>query len=723
MNYRELPKEQIIYDFKLDDIDFNEDDRDDLNRNINYMPEYSRVYENMRDALTIDKQGYNVYLIDDFSKNKLKNIKEFINETMNNKIELQDICYVVMKDIKNPRVLFLRSGKGKKLKSMLKKIQSIYAKSTYEFYNGYEDKQKKLLVENIQKKRNYLISKIIEMAKNEGFVIGNDVIVKVSSAIKNVEEMLSEVRKADDDKAFNLLIALTDEINDSSEVAQLIQKYPPAPVPKISASRIAGEVNVSWEASSSTGNLEYILVRKENTFPNNIEDGTIVYKGKELSFTDADLKKSVVYYYCLFVLRVGVASNAAKVIEPIVIVDNVSNIKSIGGDGLVTITWDKPATVTEVKVWKYKGDSQPGSPDGFESIPCKRLDGVTITGLENGARYWFSICAFHTISGQAYPAESNLINAVPQKPAKPLENFTVLYEDEIFQAQWEESDWDTILFYTQKKPEYAIGAIYNLEDLLNTYTKIDVSLKSLTEAEFTLNFIGECYIIPGVINATNVILNHAAYVSSVPPVKDITYDMNASGTELYVNFTWPKKIQRTAMFYRMDDYPHGPDDPLAGKIECSKRQYESNEGLLVTNPVNGVYYAIIYTYYEGEGHRIYSEGIKTVINNEPQRDVYYSFKYKKGFLSKKRTLTLTVKSSGTFMFPQFAIIGKFKSVPLKRGDGDVVCSLSEETEIRGTRTYDFDVDDIRSGTKLKLFFLNDKQYKKYRVLNDGTNEI
>jgi predicted ATP-dependent protease len=169
MNYRELPKEQIIYDFKLDDIDFSEDDRDDLNRNVNYMPEYSRVYENMRDALTIDKQGYNVYLIDEFSKNKLENIKKFINGTMKNKIELQDICYIVMKDIKNPKVLFLTSGKGKKLKNMLKKIQNIYAKSTYEFYNGYEDKQKKSLLQSIQKKRSYLISKIVEMSKNEGF--------------------------------------------------------------------------------------------------------------------------------------------------------------------------------------------------------------------------------------------------------------------------------------------------------------------------------------------------------------------------------------------------------------------------------------------------------------------------------------------------------------------------------------------------------------------------
>ena len=577
--------------------------------------------------------------------------------------------------------------------------------------------------QDINDKKYYSAEIKINQAKNDGFVIGNDVIAKVSSAIKNVEEKLSEIRKAEGDKAFNPLIALTDEISDSIEVAQLIQKYPPDSVSQLSAKRNASVVTSTWSASTSSGNLEYVLVRKENTYPNNTTDGTIVYKGKELSFTDAALEKSIVYYYSLFVLRVGVSSNATKVIEPVVIVDNVSNIKSIGGDGLVTLSWNKPDTVTEVKVWKYKGDSQPTSTEDFESVSSKRLDGATITGLENGARYWLRICAFHTISGLSYPAESSLINAVPQKPAIPLEHFTVLYKDEIFQAKWEQSEWDTILFYTQNKPDYAVGVIYNLNDLLGTYKKVDMSLKSLTEAEFTLNFIGECYIIPGVINATNVILNNAAYVSSVPPVKDISYDMNAAGTELYVNFAWPKKIERTAMFYRMDTYPESPDDPLARKIECSKKQYESNEGILILNPVKGVYYTSIYTYYEGEGRRIYSEGIKTIINNEPQQDVYYSFKYKKALLSKKRTLYLTIKSSGTFMFPQFTIIGKLKSVPLKRGDGDIICSVSEETEVKEHHTFEFDVDDIRSGTKLKLFFLNDKQYKRYKVLNEGINEI
>ena len=41
----------------------------------------------------------------------------------------------------------------------------------------------------------------------------------------------------------------------------------------------------------------------------------------------------------------------------------------------------------------------------------------------------------------------------------------------------------------------------------------------------------------------------------------------------------------------MDSYPTGIDDPLAHKIECSKRQYEANEGILISNPAKGTFYA------------------------------------------------------------------------------------------------------------------------------------
>lgn len=130
----------------------------------------------------------------------------------------------------------------------------------------------------------------------------------------------------------------------------------------------------------------------------------------------------------------------------------------------------------------------------------------------------FAISAGHTLNGKTYFSEKAYLSAVPQKPAKPLQDFSVQLIDEVFQAKWTQSEWDVILFYAKQKPEYAVGTIYDLNELLSKYEKIDINLKSLTEAEFRLNFVGECYIVPGVINASNVILNVASYISSVPRV-------------------------------------------------------------------------------------------------------------------------------------------------------------------------------------------------------------
>lgn len=168
---RELSKEKIIYDFKLSDIDFDNQGKGDINETFKFIPEYKEVYEKIYSALKIKKEGYNIYFIDDFSRDKLENIIEFIKATMQNKTPLQDICYVVIKDIKKPKALFLTAGKGKELKSMLKKIQRKYFECTYEFYNGSSNNEKEILIKELYKVRNTLINKILEVSKNEGFAL------------------------------------------------------------------------------------------------------------------------------------------------------------------------------------------------------------------------------------------------------------------------------------------------------------------------------------------------------------------------------------------------------------------------------------------------------------------------------------------------------------------------------------------------------------------------
>jgi len=214
------------------------------------------------------------------------------------------------------------------------------------------------------------------------------------------------------------------------------------------------------------------------------------------------------------------------------------------------------------------------------------------------------------------------------------------------------------------------------------------------------------------------------YDNYVNLTKNISFDINSAATEMYVNFTWPKKIDRSLLVYRMDSYPTGIDDPLAHKIECSKRQYEANEGILISNPAKGTFYAEVYTYFESDGHRVYSDACRALLSNEPQKDVFYTLKYKKaGFFSKKCTLTVEIETEGACVFPAFAIVSKFKSTPLKRGDGDIVCTVNDSTEIKRSHTFEFDVSPMKAETRLKMFFLNDKNYKSFKIACKAGNNI
>jgi len=431
------------------------------------------------------------------------------------------------------------------------------------------------IMKDIQDKKMYAAQTKIDQAKANGFSIDPSVASKVTAVLKEVESQLAIMRNASGDEAFTIAMKLTELIADSDELNQSLKKFPPDEVPAVSSKRVGDEITLTWKPSPSIGEITYVVVRKENTYPNGPTDGSTVYNGKELAYTDSNAPKNTVLYYSVFAVRIGVHSKATRLDEAVAIVGKVTNLKAIGGNEMVTLSWTKASTVTEIRLYKYCGYERPQDDSQYETIPCTRLDGLLVNGLTNGMNYWFAISAGHTLNGKTYFSEKAYLSAVPQKPAKPLQDFSVQLIDEVFQAKWTQSEWDVILFYAKLKPEYAVGTIYDLNELLSKYEKIDINLKSLTEAEFRLNFVGECYIVPGVINASNVILNVASYISSVPAAKNISFDINSAATEMYVNFTWPKKIDRSLLVYRMDSYPTGIDDPLAHKVECSKRQYEA----------------------------------------------------------------------------------------------------------------------------------------------------
>ena len=160
----ELSSHDVIYEFKIDDLEIKEDKFN--------VPEYKReVYKKIKTALEIDKEGYNVYLVDDFSKMKLKNIKKYIEEFYIEKSKPQDICYVIKEDAEKPYPIFLSGGKGYILKKTVEDLQKKYLNSIYNFYNGACIEEKDEIIDSIQVERHKLVSELMESAKEKGFKI------------------------------------------------------------------------------------------------------------------------------------------------------------------------------------------------------------------------------------------------------------------------------------------------------------------------------------------------------------------------------------------------------------------------------------------------------------------------------------------------------------------------------------------------------------------------
>lgn len=160
---RELTPKDIIYEFDIEDMSSR--------KQVDSMPQYLDAIENIKTALNIDKEGFNIYLIEDFSKQNLKDIMKYVNQIFENKSKPKDICYVLYEDEKSPKPIFISNGGGNKLKETVEKMQNEYLECTFQFYNNSINREKEEIKENIQKKRNELISKLIDAAKDKGFDI------------------------------------------------------------------------------------------------------------------------------------------------------------------------------------------------------------------------------------------------------------------------------------------------------------------------------------------------------------------------------------------------------------------------------------------------------------------------------------------------------------------------------------------------------------------------
>ena len=159
------------------------------------------------------------------------------------------------------------------------------------------------------------------------------------------------------------------------------------------------QIQLSWANPSTSDFAGVKVIRKENSIPQSVTDGSTIYDGRATSYLDGGLTNGVTYYYAVFSYdevpnysagRRSVATPQAGI--PTV----VSSFRSIAGNGQAVLTWINPddSNFNGVKIVRKEGGNPQGPEDGTEVY---RGDGEfhVDTGLATSTTYYYGAFSYN----------------------------------------------------------------------------------------------------------------------------------------------------------------------------------------------------------------------------------------------------------------------------------------------------------------------------------------
>ncbi|WP_035289979.1 AAA family ATPase [Clostridium sp. KNHs214] len=158
--YKKLTPKEVVYNMNLDLLNIRE-----IEKNL----DYKDVFKVIKTALSINKEGYNLYIVDDFSKERVENIINYVGEIYKNKEAPKDICYLSDSIDRCPKSIFLTAGMGSLLRDIIEEIKNFYFNVTFDFYNNSSSKEKEEIMDLIDQKRSDAVERLILLSKEKGF--------------------------------------------------------------------------------------------------------------------------------------------------------------------------------------------------------------------------------------------------------------------------------------------------------------------------------------------------------------------------------------------------------------------------------------------------------------------------------------------------------------------------------------------------------------------------
>ena len=577
----------------------------------------------------------------------------------------------------------------------------------------------------VEQNRYYAAQELIDQAQARRIRIPQTVAGQVSSAIAQLETEIKQMRSQPHRITFEAISALTAMVSDSIELTRMFAKYPPEEVPDIAVRLRHGEaaaVVVSWGKSPATGALEYVLVRKAQSSPKTPVDGEVLYEGGATTFTDQAPPPLVTLYYSVFVRRGTAFSKNGLCAQALMYVPEVQNLSIMPVDQGAQLTWDFNPQIQEVRIWRKLGGGAPRGPEEGIEMECPRLEAYTDMRLKNDIEYWYYVVAVYLLGDKKVCSQGVYDNVVPHKLISPVDGLKVIptgKEDE-YVASWDNSqDAEVMLLATATPPNLPTGRMLPVKDLFQQLQRLQLEAATKTAARFRYAVSGGIYIVAATVMGRFAAISEACYLTNVRDVTRLHSDI--IGSDLFLNFKWPVgDIQEVVVAWRHDRFPKHPEETGATMLVCSRDHYDYDAGVLLRQSKPEKYYIKVFAMVAAaDGTKTYSPGKEIRVDNTPQMELSYQIRYIKPFFSSNRTIAITLRASArSFAPPPAVLVGKIGRLPLTPADGVELFRLEKQIPINDALTYEYHISALPQDLYVRLFFLDEKQYDRIRLLPD-----
>lgn len=335
--------------------------------------------------------------------------------------------------------------------------------------------------------------KIGEFIKKFPAYSKNPQVMHILSVDNKIKENLIKIKTPSIRNNERILIGLIDEIQslsaDCFEIEEIIRNLDVKPATNSLVEINDSEVRVTFDPSSSF-DVTYTVVGKENRVPSSIKDGTIIEdKTKRTQFKDI-IPSSIKYYYNIYTERFGTTSEPLT-IGPLIVFPNIrkNSIKQIIENNIIKFSFDWPINAIEINISTKE-----------LSTNSNKISKINVNSDNNqvfedhnvivGKQYLYEFQAKYVYEGMVkYSDKISQVFTPTVIPDQPKLIDVERVSDFIFRSKLNKLETSQMHFYKSQKPvEIDIFKTYTNDEFSKIVSDYSLSLLNVKQVEEYVHF-------------------------------------------------------------------------------------------------------------------------------------------------------------------------------------------------------------------------------------------